>query len=221
MKRLLAIDTATEACSVALIIGDEVIGRFERVGNRHSERVLPMVEAVLAEAGLKLGELDAVGLSRGPGSFTGVRIGTAVAQGLAFGAALPVIPVSTLALLACGAGDVGGPVLAAMDARMGEVYWACYQNQGDGVPVPLVEEQLGPAAGISPPVRPVLALGSGVGAWPMEFKGLLAEGGVLDGDHCPDARRMGPLLRAAGPGISAERVAPVYLRNKVADKPAR
>src|SRR6202011_4884495 len=131
--RVLAVDTATEACSVALLIGDELISRFAEGGRPHAQQVLGMVEAVLAEAEASLSMLDGIAASIGPGAFTGVRISVAVAQGLAFGAGLRVVPVTTLEALAfqvLGRGGVmglgAGAVLACLDARMGEVYWGCF-----------------------------------------------------------------------------------------------
>src|ERR1700736_3878469 len=123
--RVLAVDTATEACSVALLSGDEVISRFAEGGLAHAQQVLGMVEAVLAEAGVSLAMLDGIAASVGPGSFTGVRISVAVAQGLAFGANLQVVPVTTLEALAYQVlRDGAAHALACLDARMGEVYWA-------------------------------------------------------------------------------------------------
>src|ERR1700692_3095385 len=125
--RVLAVDTATEACSVALLSGDEVICRFAQGGLAHAQQVLGMVEAVLAEAQVSLSMLDGIAASIGPGAFTGVRISVAVAQGLAFGAGLRVVPVSTLEALAFQVIRSGGRLaLACLDARMGEVYWGCF-----------------------------------------------------------------------------------------------
>src|ERR1700731_3115749 len=131
--RVLAVDTATEASSVALLSGDELLSRYAEGGLSHAQQILGMVEAVLAEAQVFLSMLDGIAASIGPGSFTGVRISVAVAQGLAFGAGLLVAPVSTLEALAfqvLGPGGVmgfgAGPVLACLDARMGEVYWGCF-----------------------------------------------------------------------------------------------
>src|ERR1700737_2556049 len=122
--RVLALDTATEACSVALLSGDEVICRFAEGGLAHAQQVLGMVEAVLAEAEVSLSMLDGIAASIGPGAFTGVRISVAVAQGLAFGAGLRVAPVTTLEALASQAiGRGSSAALACLDARMGEVYW--------------------------------------------------------------------------------------------------
>ena len=123
--KLLALDTATEACSVALNIDGELTEHYELLPRRHSRELLPMVEKIIAAAGLSLTQLDAVAFGCGPGAFTGLRVATAMAQGLAFGADLPVIPVSTLAALAQQAHRCyqSTHVLAAIDARMDEVYW--------------------------------------------------------------------------------------------------
>ena len=120
--RILAIDTATEACSVAVWNQGEIHALFELCPREHTQRILPMVQQVLAESGLALNQLDALAFGRGPGSFTGVRIGIGIAQGLALGADLPMIGVSTLQTMAQGAWRVSGAarVLAAIDARMGK-----------------------------------------------------------------------------------------------------
>ena len=133
--RILAIDTATEACSVALWNDGTTFAHFELCPREHTQRILPLVRAALADAEVKLTDLDALAFGRGPGSFTGVRIGIGIAQGLALGAELPMIGVSTLATMAQGAWRKTGAtrVLAAIDARMGEVYWAEYQRDADGV----------------------------------------------------------------------------------------
>jgi tRNA threonylcarbamoyladenosine biosynthesis protein TsaB len=125
--RVLALDTATEACSVALLDGEEIIGRYEELGKTHAQQILSMVDAVLAEAQCSLSMLDGLAASIGPGAFTGVRISVAVAQGLAFGADLRVVAVSTLEALALQALQSGaGHALSCLDARMGEVYWGCF-----------------------------------------------------------------------------------------------
>ncbi len=123
--KILALDTATEACSAALRIGSETIERFEVLGRGHAERLLPMVQEVLAEGGVALSALDAIAFGRGPGSFTGLRIGAGVTQGLAYGAGLRVVPVSDLAALAAQAAVSSGQpnILACLDARMAQVYW--------------------------------------------------------------------------------------------------
>src|SRR5258707_1196536 len=118
--KLLALETSTEACSVALSLDGAVVERFE-LGQRHGERLLPMVQEILSESGVALTQLDALAFGRGPGSFTSLRIGAGVTQGLAFGADLPVVPVSSLAVLAQG--ENAAKILAAFDARMRQVYW--------------------------------------------------------------------------------------------------
>lgn len=133
--RILAIDTATEACSVALWNDGTVNAHFELCPREHTQRILPMVQDILTTSGTSLTDINALAYGRGPGSFTGVRIGIGIAQGLALGAELPMIGVSTLMTMAQGAWRKNGAtrVLAAIDARMGEVYWAEYQRDENGI----------------------------------------------------------------------------------------
>lgn len=133
--KLLALDTSTEACSVALQIGAEILSLDEVCPQQHSKRVLPMVQQLLSQAGIALKDLDGIVFGRGPGSFTGVRIGVGVAQGLAFGAGLPLYGVSTLAAMAQAAKRLyhADKVVAAIDARMAEVYLGCYQLDATGL----------------------------------------------------------------------------------------
>ena len=128
---LLALDTATEACSVALLRGGEKTHLAQFAQREHTKHILPMVDEILAQAGITLHQVDALVFGRGPGSFTGVRIGAGIAQGLAFGADLPVIPVSNLAAMAQAAyvQYQADNVLTAIDARMNEVYFAQWQAQ--------------------------------------------------------------------------------------------
>ncbi len=132
--KILSIDTSTEACSAALVADEEILERFEIAPSKHSGLILPMIDSLLNEAGFTVSQLDAIGFSCGPGSFTGLRIAAGVVQGIAIGADLPVIPVSTLAALAQYAFEEKNElnVLAALDARMNEVYWGIvrYDNQG-------------------------------------------------------------------------------------------
>jgi tRNA threonylcarbamoyladenosine biosynthesis protein TsaB len=145
MTKILALDTATDACSVALYDGETSYQRVEIAPRQHSRLLLPMVEAVLAEAELSLEKIDAVAFGQGPGSFMGVRLATAVAQGLAYGAGLPTCPISSLQALAQNAYQQQGhtEVVASWDARMGEMYIGHYQLQ-DGLMQAVTEDQLLP-----------------------------------------------------------------------------
>lgn len=148
MTQILALDTSTDACSVALNVDGRVTGRFELAARSHTQRLLPMVDELLEECHSSLEDLSAIAFGRGPGSFTGLRIGLGVVQGLAFARRLPVIPVSTLAALAAGywrrnPGAAARPVLSALDARMEEVYWGLYAQRPDQPsPAPLLDEQV-------------------------------------------------------------------------------
>lgn len=132
--KILALDTSTENCSVALIVDGKTYTQSEVAPRDHTKKILPMVDSILKQAGLTLNELDALAFGQGPGSFTGVRIGIGIAQGLAFGANLPLIGISTLKAMAqgCFRENQAEQVATAIDARMGEVYWAQYQRQENG-----------------------------------------------------------------------------------------
>ena len=221
VQRLLAIDTATEACSVALLCEGGVIGRLKLVGRGHGDEILEMVNAVLDEAGLQLRALDGIAVSVGPGSFTGVRICVSVAQGLAFGAGLPVVGVTTLEALALQAMRGGGDhVLACLDARMGEIYWGCFSPDVERGVAPRSEPAVGPAAAIRVPFKGAFTgIGRGFGA----YAGLRTLPGVVlpagADEALPDAAdvvRLGALRLAAGEGVDPDNLRPVYLRDKVA-----
>jgi tRNA threonylcarbamoyladenosine biosynthesis protein TsaB len=219
--RVLAVDTATEACSVALLSGGEVICRFAEGGLAHAQQVLGMVEAVLAEAEVSLSMLDGIAASIGPGAFTGVRISVAVAQGLAFGAGLRVVPVTTLEALASQV--MGGSVdraLACLDARMGEVYWGCFAadlTRGLGWSCP---------ASVGPPESVVLptpgayrGIGRGFGAYPALAALPSLELDPKDSQALPHAREiatLGAMRLALAEGLDPADLSPLYLRDKVA-----
>jgi tRNA threonylcarbamoyladenosine biosynthesis protein TsaB len=223
--RLLAIDTATQACSAALAVGETVLTRYEEPGHGHAERILPMVDELLSEAGLGLRQLDALAFGRGPGAFTGLRIAAGVAQGLAFGAGLPVIAVSDLAALAERAlGELpGAAVIVCMDARMGEVYWASFGRE-DGTAVPLGAERVTSPAGVALEghgLAPSAWLGAGTGfAAHPDLAARLGLGPmVVAPGLLPRAHEVLVVARrefAAGRVTPAEEAWPVYLRDSVA-----
>src|SRR5271154_5649940 len=166
--RVLAIDTATEACSVALLSGNELIGRSAEGGLSHAQQILGMVEAILAEAQVSLSMLDGIAASIGPGAFTGVRISVAVAQGLAFGAGLQVVPVTTLEALALQLMQEGAShALACLDARMSEGYWGCFAADAGLVLVESSPPRVGRAAEVRlPPGGHYHGIGRGFAAYP-------------------------------------------------------
>jgi tRNA threonylcarbamoyladenosine biosynthesis protein TsaB len=219
--RVLALDTATEACSVALIDGTVLIGRYAEVGRGHAEEVLAMVDAVLGEAGIALRRLDGIAAGVGPGSFTGVRISVSVAQGLAFGAGLPVIPVTSLEALASRAIREGArQALACLDARMGEVYWGFFTADAARGLVLLGDLQVGPAATVRcVGAVPFRGIGRGFAAYPelAALPGLALTPG--DAQALPDARdlaRLGALRLEGGEGLDPAALKPQYVRDKVA-----
>jgi tRNA threonylcarbamoyladenosine biosynthesis protein TsaB len=221
--KLLAIDTAAEACSAALYLDGAVRARFLIAPRRQGELILTLMEGLLAEAGLGLTDLDALAFGRGPGAFTGIRIATGVIQGAAFGAGLPVVPVSNLAALAQRAFREEGHrrILAAFDARMGEVYWGAFQIDGRGLARGLGSEQVTTAEGVA------VSEGAGwhgVGSGWGSYGALLAQRvgrdllSVIPGlvCHAHDVAVLGAALFDEGQGVSAEQALPVYLRDQVA-----
>jgi len=219
--RVLAVDTATEASSVALLSGDELICRFAEGGLPHAQQVLGMVEAVLAEAQVSLSMLDGIAASIGPGAFTGVRISVAVAQGLAFGAGLPVAPVSTLEALALQVTRSGAAhALACLDARMGEVYWGCFAaDLTRGVAASCAARVGPPASVVLPEPGSYRGIGRGFGAYPAlaALPGLELD--PKDSRALPNAREfaaLGALRLALKEGVDPADISPLYLRDKVA-----
>lgn len=225
--RLLGIDTATECCSAALLIEDRLLVREVELARGHAERILPMIDELLGEAGMSLRALAAIAFGRGPGSFTGVRLAASVAQGLGFGAGLGVIAVSDLRAVAQRAFDEDSGVTRALvcnDARMREVYWACFERGSDGLAVERSPERVGPPASVRlPPSWPEAAgLGRGFAAYPA----LQALAGVVVrptwGRLLPRAVEIVRLAMeelSAGRLLPAEAAVPVYLRDDVARPP--
>ncbi|MES9855186.1 MAG: tRNA (adenosine(37)-N6)-threonylcarbamoyltransferase complex dimerization subunit type 1 TsaB [Sedimenticola sp.] len=223
--KLLAIETATEACSAALLVDGEVTERYRVQPRGHSELILSMVDELLAVAELPLSALDAVAFGRGPGSFTGVRIATGVIQGIAFAADLPVAPVSTLAALAQRCYREAGEerLLAAYDARMQEVYWGVYEVGAAGLVNALVPDQVADPGKVSPPPDDDwCGVGSGWGSYRQQLEVHLGDRlkRVLPALFCSahDVALLGAACVAANELVSAEMALPVYLRDKVAVK---
>lgn len=221
--KLLAIDTSTEACSVALSVDGEIRERYEIAPRRHTELVLPWADALLADAGVAKTQLDAIAVSRGPGAFTGVRLAVAIVQGMALALDLPVIPVSTLAALAlrAPAGDEDARILAAIDARMGEVYLGAFVRDEAALVHALGDEWM------ATPAQPNLhddarwiGAGSGFAAADGALKQALGDSLVQCDDtalpHAADVARLAALAWSRGEAIAPDLLEPAYLRNKVA-----
>jgi tRNA threonylcarbamoyladenosine biosynthesis protein TsaB len=222
---LLAFELATEACSVALWHDGRLLARHEVAPRRHAELALPWAEALLSEAGLAKSQLDALAVGVGPGAFTGVRLAISLVQGIALGLDRPVVPVSTLAALA-EPYLAEGPVLAAIDARMGELYIGEFAADADGLPKALAEEALlpvGEAAAALPARWPVTDLGrvgvgtgfaAGGGVWCAELAGRLVR--VEAEPTAAAVARIAAGAFARGHAVAPERLEPTYLRDKVA-----
>lgn len=226
MSKILALDSSTDACSVALCINGKVTSRFEIATQSHTQRLLPMIDELLAEHHMALADLDALAFGRGPGSFTGLRICMGIVQGLAYGANLPVIPVSTLESMAMGFyrqnPHIHQPVLAALDARMDEVYWAFYQPGENGMPQALTGEFVMrpediPAQLTAVNDNSVMAIGAGWHYQSMPQKWAAS----VDLTVCPRAEDI-VLLAAkrydAGQMESIHEVQPTYLRDSISWK---
>ena len=223
MSFYLALDTSTDACSVATYVDGQVAERFEPMEREHTRRLLPMVHAALAECGRSLAQLDGLVCGIGPGSFAGLRIGVGVAKGLALARDLPVVGISSLAMLAQQAFAQGAAaqVAACIDAKMSEVYFGAYRRGADGLAQAVIED-----CACVPPSAPRLpagdwrAVGSG---WSVHEAALRqATGGALDAmeaaalPHAREALALALPRFAAGAAISADVLAPAYLRDRVA-----
>jgi len=221
---LLALDTCTENCSAALLIEGQVFAVSEMTQRGHSERILGMLDTLFEQAGSELSAMDALVFGRGPGSFTGVRVGVAVAQGIAFAQDLPVVPVSTLATVAQAAYAKHGVtnICVAMDARMGEVYQADFVIE-NGLAVALSEEQVTAPAKVKPlDDRHCFGAGTGWAEYQQILTDNFAEQSLgMDNEIYPSAEAMLPLagaLLAKGKQMLAHQALPIYLRNNVAKK---
>ena len=221
--KILALDTSTEFCSLALWQDGAVVVRETLAGQRHSELVLPMLDELLAAAGLTLTQLDGIAFGAGPGSFTGLRIACGVAQGLALGANLPVLGVGTLeALVQTQATTKDSKVIAALDARMGEIYHAAYTRSTEGWEAVCEPTLCLPQQAPQLPGDGWVACGSGFDKYG-EVLGERYQGQMsrIDAGIYPHAREMAQLAApgfAKGLGIDPADAAPLYIRNKVALK---
>ncbi len=218
--KLLGIETATEACSAAVLVGEEVVERFEIAPRKHNELILPMCEAVLADAGITLKQLDGVAFGCGPGAFTGIRIAASVTQGIALAHDLPVASISTLANLAYQAQvNAGELIMPAIDARMDEIYWGLYKKTLDNVE--LVDEEK-----VQLPIDVTVAskIASGLGTGWDAYKQVLQQRIECDAnniieDALPHAKVTVELAKHKYLNqqmVDAVYALPVYLRNQVA-----
>jgi tRNA threonylcarbamoyladenosine biosynthesis protein TsaB len=228
--RILALDTATQACSAAVLSGGDTVSRCEILARGHAERILTMVDEVLSEAGLALRDLDAIGVGRGPGGFTGVRLAVSIAQGLAFGAGLKVVPISDLRAVAQRVlerdGRLNG-VLACNDARMHEVYWTYCGRDARGVAGSESAERVSAPESVELPLEaapPIVGAGSGFHIYPQLGARLLGRLDYVDEmalPHAADIARLAALEFEAGRALAPEDALPVYLRDDVARPPSR
>lgn len=239
MPKILALDTSTDACSVALHVAGEIREDFRIIPRQHTKQLLPMIQAMLDSAGLKVKDLDAIAFGRGPGSFAGIRIATGVAQGLAYSAELNLLPISTLAAIALSHHLSSGDqqVIAALDARMDEVYWAAYRFE-NGLPVLIGDERVDAPANVClPDASDWAGAGSGWRYWQSmsdQVKQFITridtdsqEGAYQEGASAQDNMiypTAANILRLAlqdfqqGKSVSPELALPVYLRDNVAWK---
>lgn len=215
--KILALDTSTEFLSLALQAGEQTFTHYQNVGQTASQLVLPQIQALLDEANVKLTDLDGIAFGAGPGSFTGVRIACGVAQGLGFGASLPVVGVNTLLALAEASGE--DKVIACLDARMGEIYHAAYVKQNGAW------HEVSATTVCKPEAAPVLdggwvGVGSGWAAYGEVLSKVYAENLVKTmPEVSPRAEAILKLAQpifAAGIAKPASEAAPIYIRNRVA-----
>ena len=226
--RLLALDTSSLACSAALMVDEAVTERHDVRPREHTRLLIPMLRALLEESALTLRELDAIVLGNGPGSFIGMRIGASVAQGLAFGAGIDIVPVSSLAAVAAEvfATREAGEVIVAQDAHMQEIYLGRFRRDVSGLPVAVEAERLHGLRAIDEApetvARPTLAAGDG---WWRHPGFLAANAGRFDEVaevRYPRARYLlapGAAMLAAGGALAPKDVVPAYLRQDVAKPP--
>jgi tRNA threonylcarbamoyladenosine biosynthesis protein TsaB len=231
VTRVLALDAATEACSVALLCDGDVLARSIEAGRGHAQQLLDMIAELMATAQVSWSMLNGIAASIGPGAFTGVRISVSVAQGLAYGAGLPVVPVTTLEAMALQVleGD-SDRAIACLDARLGEVYWGCFAADAARGLVAATAPRVGPPDGVALPIAygwaggeaghaAVRGIGRGFSAYPNLAERLgvqLDEQGRRALPHAREIARLGALRVTAGGGLDPAELQPLYLRDKVA-----
>ncbi len=227
--KLLSIDTSSLACTVAVEVDGNIQERHEEQAREHTRLLVPMIREVLAAAAVAVDDLDAVVLGNGPGSFIGMRIAASVAQGLAHGAGLPIVPVSSLAAVAAQVFDESDAeeVVVAQDAHMNEVYLGAYRRGHGGLPTAIFDERLQSQTAIEGLDEALAGRRVAAGFGWQRYPALLAANEGLIGNASavlhPHARYLLPLGRAAlaeGRSIAPKDLVPAYLRSKVAEKPA-
>ena len=222
--KLLAIETATESCSAALLVDQEIISVSELAPRRHNEIILYICDQVLAQAETSLSQLDAIAFGRGPGSFTGVRLAASVTQGIALGQDLPVVPVSSLAALAQAAYDQTqhAQVLACIDARMQEVYFGLYELNKNYMQLVNEERVIGPHSLKLEINDDCYGVGSGWQTYSQELTQSLGKEIAFASDSFPQAEFIAKLAAEyyrEKKFINAVEALPVYIRDNVAEKP--
>ncbi len=220
MTTLLALDTATEACSVALLHNGQVFSRYAVIPRLHAQSILPMISEVLVEAGIAKTDLEAIAFGRGPGAFTGLRIAVGVVQGLAFALRIPVLPVSNLAAIAqraCREQSVQ-QVAVAIDARMDEVYWGCYAMVDGEVRLQDIEAVLAPEHAQLPCAATGEWFAAGTGWQAYGERMSVAVTGRAEQllPHAEDILTLAQGMWQRGEAVSAEAAQPIYLRDQVA-----
>ncbi len=223
---ILALETATAACSAAMLTNNNIITRFELAPRQHTALILPMLEQVLADADLSKSDIDAIAFGNGPGAFTGVRIATAISQGLAFSLDVPVVPISTLAAMAQQTMDAGQAtkVVTALDARMGEVYWSTFVQDEAGYAQASTEAiVIPPQEATMPAGEGWVAVGNGWGEYAAEFDDVLMHQIVSVNESVyPAAREIAKIAQrklSQGEVQAIDKALPLYVRDTVAQVP--
>jgi len=218
--KILALDSSTEACSAALLFGDEIIEQYEFAPMQHNKLILKMIESLLSEAGLSFSQLDCLAFSNGPGSYTGLRLSAGVIQGIAFAHHLPVALISSLAVLAQTAVRQlnAKKILSALDARMGQLFWGVYQLNNKGFVEALqADSVIDPTEVKIPNSSDWIGIGSGWGAYKNELKHkVINHVNQMTSDFYPHAQDVIPLAKRKvelQEMVISELALPVYLRD--------